>query len=314
MKLEKYQQHLATLIKPGHEILETLTPQKVTLWHLASALQGELAELADAMDSPNYKEEFGDALFYLHGIALVIKEYEPLLDSAIGDLGLWEIIHPIDSDYPFNTAVHWKSNLVISAGHLFDLIKKHVIYNKILAAEQLTELYRHWLAIRYLLLKNAGDPQYCGWSEEELLQANIEKLSKRYPGLLYGDAHAQERKDKEEEKVTAELQNWYIEEGRLCGNIYNDKRGLYPDGTFVRTTLITEMPKDLLAADTPLIVRTQNSSYRLMDQDNEQASMVQQRWALQDLDVEYAAGESELPNVPSSVAYTGDSAASSSSE
>lgn len=203
MELQQYQKILATLIKPGHEILESLNPHKVSLWHLASALQGELAELADAMDSENYKEEFGDALFYLHGIALEIQEYEPLWEESVTEGGylppnLWAIGNNIAKLYPFNLAVHWKSNLVISAGHLFDIIKKHVIYNKELTNEQLVELYRHWMAIRFLILQNAGDPQYCGWSEEDLLQANIEKLSKRYPGLQYNDVSAQQRKDKEE--------------------------------------------------------------------------------------------------------------------
>lgn len=196
MELQRYQEILATLIKPGHEILETLTPRKVSLWHLASALQGELAELADAMESANYKEEFGDALFYLHAIALEVAEYNAFYEPSMEDYQLWNIPHDIGAVYPFNLAVHWKSNLVICAGNLFDIVKKHVIYNKELTEEQIIDFNRHWLAIRYLILKNAGDPQYCGWSEGELLRANIEKLSKRYPGLQYTDTAAQQRADK----------------------------------------------------------------------------------------------------------------------
>lgn len=66
------------LTKPGQDILATLTPRKVDLWHHASAAHGEAGELFDAvkkfvvynkpLDLQNIVEELGDLEFYLEGI------------------------------------------------------------------------------------------------------------------------------------------------------------------------------------------------------------------------------------------------------
>lgn len=67
-----------TLVKPGKDILETLTPEKVDLMHMAFGVCGEAGELLDAvkkhiaynkeLDRVNVIEELGDIEFYLEGI------------------------------------------------------------------------------------------------------------------------------------------------------------------------------------------------------------------------------------------------------
>lgn len=196
MDLVTYQCILAKLVKDPIEILESLNPYKINMLHSASALLGELAELADARTAEDHKEEFGDAVFYLEAAAMAVKEYPEweALSGCRADLSAWSLFDV--SDYNWNPNVHWKSNLVIAAGNLFDVVKKHVFYNKPLTVQMVVDFRTHWKAVKHLIFKHAGDRKHCGWSMEELRQANIDKLSLRYPGLQFTDAAADARKDK----------------------------------------------------------------------------------------------------------------------
>lgn len=77
------------------------------------------------------------------------------------------------------------------AGELLDAIKKHTIYNKPLdvenVIEELGDLEFYLEQLRQIL----------SISREDTLQANINKLRKRYPSG-YSDSHAQLRLDKNE--------------------------------------------------------------------------------------------------------------------
>lgn len=85
---------------------------------------------------------------------------------------------------------HMASCIPGEAGELFDAVKKHVIYNKEIdraaVIEELGDLEFYMEGLRTSM----------GITREETLQANIDKLSKRYPGLQYSDAAAQQRADK----------------------------------------------------------------------------------------------------------------------
>jgi NTP pyrophosphatase (non-canonical NTP hydrolase) len=73
-----YGDMVATLAKPGDDILASLTPLKCHLWHMASCIPGEAGELFDAvkkhviynkpMDRLNVVEELGDLEFYMEGL------------------------------------------------------------------------------------------------------------------------------------------------------------------------------------------------------------------------------------------------------
>lgn len=81
---------VAALVKPGEDILITLTPQACHLWHMASCIPGEAGELFDAikrkviynkpLDLANVIEELGDLEFYMEGLraALDITREETL--------------------------------------------------------------------------------------------------------------------------------------------------------------------------------------------------------------------------------------------
>ena len=76
------------------------------------------------------------------------------------------------------------------AGELLDAIKKNWVYNKELDSENVKEeLGDLMFYITAMMLLQ-------GLTLEGVLEANVTKLQKRYAGLQYTDAAAQERADK----------------------------------------------------------------------------------------------------------------------
>lgn len=70
------------LMKPGADILASLTPEKADLWHAASCIPGEGGELFDAikrhviygkeLDVENVIEELGDLEFYIERVRAIV--------------------------------------------------------------------------------------------------------------------------------------------------------------------------------------------------------------------------------------------------
>lgn len=70
------------LVKPGADIYDTITPEKLEYWHMATGISGEAGELLDAvkkfviynkpLDVDNAIEEVGDLLFYIEGICQLL--------------------------------------------------------------------------------------------------------------------------------------------------------------------------------------------------------------------------------------------------
>lgn len=70
--------HVKALFKDGVELLQTLTPKKVMLWHAGTGVCGEAGELIDAIkkhiaynrpiDRENMVEELGDLEFYMEAV------------------------------------------------------------------------------------------------------------------------------------------------------------------------------------------------------------------------------------------------------
>lgn len=117
MLQDPYSRMVFCLVKPGKEILESLTPNKVNVLHMVLGVVGEAGELSEA-------------------------------------------------------------------------IKKHVAYDKPLALESVIEELGD---IEFYL---EGLRLVLGIKRDETLTANYEKLSKRYPGLRFSDAAANDRADK----------------------------------------------------------------------------------------------------------------------
>lgn len=86
--------------------------------------------------------------------------------------------------------IHMMMGITGEAGELLDAIKKHVIYRKPLDRENAIEELGD---IEFYL---EGLRQGLDISRDLTLQANQEKLSRRYEGLKYSDAAAKNRADK----------------------------------------------------------------------------------------------------------------------
>lgn len=89
---------VAALVKPGQDIIDSLTPEKAHLWHMASCVPSEAGELFDAikkhviynkpLDRENVVEEIGDIAFYLEGIMSTLGiTREEALAANIAKLG-----------------------------------------------------------------------------------------------------------------------------------------------------------------------------------------------------------------------------------
>jgi NTP pyrophosphatase (non-canonical NTP hydrolase) len=71
------------LVKPGHEVLLSLTPKKADLWHAATGIATESGELLDSvkkvviynqeLDRQNAIEELGDIEFYLEQLRFALQ-------------------------------------------------------------------------------------------------------------------------------------------------------------------------------------------------------------------------------------------------
>jgi NTP pyrophosphatase (non-canonical NTP hydrolase) len=87
--------------------------------------------------------------------------------------------------------LHATIGISTEAGEILDAVKKTFAYNAVLdrenVIEELGDLEFFCCALRRLL----------NLTREQVIAANVEKLSKRYPGVVYSDHHAQVRLDKQ---------------------------------------------------------------------------------------------------------------------
>lgn len=85
---------------------------------------------------------------------------------------------------------HMATGVSGEAGELLDAVKKAAIYSKPLDTENVIE------ELGDLEFYMEGIRQGLGITREDVLQANIAKLAKRYPQMTYSNTAAQERADK----------------------------------------------------------------------------------------------------------------------
>lgn len=87
--------------------------------------------------------------------------------------------------------MHMAIGISGEAGELLDAIKKRVIYRKDLDLENVIE------ELGDLEFYLEGIRQGLGLTREQCLEANINKLGKRYEGMKYSDKAAHDRADKQ---------------------------------------------------------------------------------------------------------------------
>lgn len=173
---------VAGLAKPGTAILESLTPEKAHIWHMASCIPGEAGELFDGLmpamrgeaqpDIRNLVEELGDIEFYAEGIRAPLGITREEVQLAADKSGTF-----------------W--DLPGRAADVFDAAKKWVIYNKDLDRAALVVALGNLDAVMTTIRIAFDIPL------GRVIGDNIFKLGKRYEGG-YSDAAAQARADKQE--------------------------------------------------------------------------------------------------------------------
>jgi len=95
----KFKEMVADLIKPGADIVNSLTVEKANIWHLATGVSGEAGELLDAikkhviynkpLDRENIVEELGDLMFYMEGLMQALNiSGEECISANIEKLGV----------------------------------------------------------------------------------------------------------------------------------------------------------------------------------------------------------------------------------
>jgi NTP pyrophosphatase (non-canonical NTP hydrolase) len=82
MSKVNYEDMVAALVKPGEDILKSLSPEECHILHMVVGISGEAGELLDAikknviyrkpLDRENVIEEVGDVLFYLTGLCQAV--------------------------------------------------------------------------------------------------------------------------------------------------------------------------------------------------------------------------------------------------
>lgn len=198
MQKTPHQQMVTDLVKPGADILKTLTPAKCNLLHMAMGISGEYLEISQGLlglhekltsgevdgngvpDRTNIIEELGDAVFFLEGLA---QELELNVEALKASQDIAARTGPV--------------TLLNSVEIIQDTIKKHVIYDKPLTSADEVSLAS---GIGLTQLSIEGLAESLDISMEDVIEANMQKLLKgdtaRYKTGTYSDDQAQDRADK----------------------------------------------------------------------------------------------------------------------
>lgn len=186
MEEQTYPELVRKLGKPGKDILSTLTPLRVNIWHMATGVCGESGELLDCytkdyFDTENAIEELGDVCFYVEGLRGALNLKGPLTGKD----------RPTRSLYCSYDLTDPATDLSILCDDLLDMVKKIVVYNQKVEEHEAEIITLLWMISERV--EQMGEE--LGVSFQEIIAANRRKLSKRYNGG-YSDQAAYERRDK----------------------------------------------------------------------------------------------------------------------
>jgi len=185
---------VAKLVKAPADIISSLTEDRADLWHAATGIAGETAELLEALavhpdtiDRDNVIEELGDLEFYGEQLRQRLG-----IDRDLVDVSNASASGTMLREYAIDAA--------IAGGRVLDLVKKAAVYDQPLRDDDLraalVELDAALMSIMQVL----------SISRQDALDANIAKLGQRYKDHLYSDEQAAERKDKKGKKAKPEAE------------------------------------------------------------------------------------------------------------
>lgn len=171
-----FEQMVDSLAKPGEAILTELTAMACHNMHMIVGVCGEIGELIEAIlddDQPTIIEELGDTEFYLEGFR--------------GKLGIVRE-NPNPSAFPpiSTTAML----LAVHSSKLLDIVKKQWAYGKDFLFEE-AAMHLHSIDRNLFFVY-----RHYGYTREQALLHNMQKLSKRYENFQYSNEQAIARADK----------------------------------------------------------------------------------------------------------------------
>ena len=159
---------------------------------MAIGVSGEVAEFMEVFHKflftnlpqedldPHLKEELGDIEFFMTGLCQSYGIFEEIMKTKTP-------LQPASL-----SATHLMSLLVVQSGNLLDITKKHVIYDQ----KPQVKLIKEEVAKFYGTLGRMEI--HFGFNRDDIMQSNMQKLSKRYESLKYTNEDAKARKDKNE--------------------------------------------------------------------------------------------------------------------
>lgn len=176
METLDYAAVVANLKKPGSALLKQWDSTKASMVHMLTGIYDEFLELNIAFinkDPDNIKEEIGDFVFYCEGLlqdmGLTTEELQKGIEGIV-EIDVSQFTHQVTSALtPF---------------------KRHLMYNNPLEREHAKGIIQI-MAIAFALAKS-----HLGLSAEEILSANVNKLTKGRYKDGYSDSAANNRTDK----------------------------------------------------------------------------------------------------------------------
>lgn len=189
MELIEYAKIVEGLAKDPKEIISTATDTNTHLLHMAVGIAGEVGEIQECVwfaveqiDLDHLKEELGDAIFYCVGLINATDwDVNCIVESSVGakslSLGKESLTYDLAA-------------LGIHSANLLDCVKKASIYNQDIDSARLEREIKSVLSL-LIKIADVADATF-----DDLMESNINKLSKRYPDLAYSDSAAKERADK----------------------------------------------------------------------------------------------------------------------
>lgn len=178
---------VCNLTKDPVQILKELDWERVHCWHMITGMTTEAIELIQ--ESYEYVSSTGPRKFDMENFIKELGDYEFYLAGLLNWCG-WENVPCKTRIPPYTVNVSGvTTELLLATGKFLDQVKAWVIYNKPLDHAKLQACVND---IQTALQELRS---WIGISRKEVLEVNMEKLSKRQPTGTYVDAHAIERRD-----------------------------------------------------------------------------------------------------------------------
>lgn len=175
-------------------LFKCMDTNQASLFHAVIGIAGETGELSTASTRKNLIEECGDIEFYLEAGYQIL---ELIVRAPNAFERHWRGQPDSDTAAMLPSLGTLPSVLMTLGANLIDVVKKSWIYGRDVKVEETVEVLN---AIGALL-----DQLYAivGVTREEVLNANQDKLDKRYTEGVYSDAAALARADKVGEDADA---------------------------------------------------------------------------------------------------------------